>query len=269
MDLKERVLLFLKGLLMGVAQIIPGVSAGTMALVTDIYERFIRTVDSINPLTDEKTDLEFLVVVGLGMGVSFLLLSRIILRIIESYESTVFAFFFGLIASAAFTTYRKTERVDRRTVGLGAVGFVISFLVSGLEPLGSYHALPLLFVSGFLAICAMLLPGVSGSFVMLLLGQYKYMLNALKEFWNFWMEIGAVVGGMVLAFLTFPKAVDRLFEWDRCATLSFLVGLMVGALRIPFQRITPAGTVLGNLPVLVGGGVGFLAVLHLELSMKS
>ncbi|MFP4117207.1 MAG: DUF368 domain-containing protein [Candidatus Aenigmatarchaeota archaeon] len=268
MELKKRVSLFLKGLLMGVAQIIPGVSAGTMALVTNIYERFIGAVDSLNPFTDKETDLEFLVTIGLGMAASFLLLSRIILRAMELYESALFAFFFGLIAAAAVTTYMKTERLDMKTVGLGIVGFVLTFYVGGLEPLGSYHALPLLFVAGFLAICAMLLPGVSGSFVMLLLGQYEYMLNALKEFLVFWKEIGAVVAGMMLAFLTFPKAVDRLFEWDRCATLTFLTGLVVGALRAPFRRITVKSSVLGNVPIIAAGTAGALVVLYLEISTE-
>ena len=264
MALKEKLELFAKGLLMGFAQVIPGVSAGAMAIVTDIYEKFIGALDSLSPFTDEKTDIEFLAVLGLGMATSFVVMSQIIPELLSQYESIIFAFFFGLIAAAAISTYWKTTRIDEKTVLFGVAGFVLAFLLSGLDPIGSYHALPFLFIAGFLAICAMLLPGISGSFVMLLLGQYEYMFNALGKFWEFWVDITAVIGGMLMALLTFPKAIDKLLEWDESAMLSFLIGLMLGALRLPVIKMSPGAGLLGNVSLIAACGIGLSSVLYLE-----
>lgn len=265
MALKDKLILYAKGLLMGIAQIIPGVSAGAMAIVTNIYEKFIGAVHSLNPLAEKKTEWSFLVVLGLGMGTSFASMSMIIPQLLSSYESIIFAFFFGLIAAAAVSTYWKTARMDTKTVALGLIGFILAFFISGLEPMGSYHALPLLFLAGFLAICAMLLPGISGSFVMLLLGQYEYMLNALRQFWVYWTDILAVVGGMLVAVFTFPGVIDSLLEWDESAMLSFLIGLMIGALRLPLLKITLKSSFLGNISLVGVGALGFFSVLYIEI----
>ncbi len=265
MKLKERLILFLKGVVMGFAQVVPGVSAGAMAIVTNIYERFIEAVHSISPFSEDKAELDFLFTVGLGMVITFLSMSFVIPPIINNYESLIFAFFFGLIAAAAVSTYWKTSRVDARTLGLAFLGFILAFFFSGLEPVGAYHALPLLFVAGFLAICAMLLPGVSGSFVMLLLGQYEYMLNALSRFWVYWLDIAVVLAGMFTALFTFPGVIERFLEWDEAAALSFLIGLMLGALRLPLERMTLASGVIPNLPLLAVGGAGLFSVLYLDV----
>lgn len=264
MALKEKLVLFLKGVVMGLAQIVPGVSAGAMAIVTNIYERFIEAVHSLSPFTEEKVEVGFLVTLGLGMVLSFFSMALVIPTILKNYESIIFAFFFGLIAAAAVSTYWKTTRVDEKTVLLASVGFILAFLFSGIEPLGTYHALPLLFVAGFLSVCAMLLPGISGSFVMLLLGQYEYMLNALSQFWIYWIDITVVLGGMFTALFTFPGVIDRLLKWDKAATLSFLIGLMLGALRLPVRRMDIGPGVVANIPLLAAGGIGLFSVLYLE-----
>lgn len=260
MDPKEKFVLFVKGAFMGMADIVPGVSGGTIALITGIYERLIEAIESIKLRSPGDIDLGFLVPLGLGVAISFLLVSRVILFLVSSYEGPVYSFFFGLILASAIVVYRRTSKLDLKDLTFSVFGFVVAFLVVGLEYFQLFHSPAVLFLSGFLAICAMLLPGVSGSFVLLLLGQYEYMLGAIHNFQAQYLEIVVFLGGCFTSLFAFSRFIGWLLENHENLTFSFLVGLMLGALRLPVAKISS----YGSLGVIVPGVFGLLVVLSLE-----
>lgn len=264
MDLREKSVFFLKGICMGLADIVPGVSGGTIALITGIYERLIEAIESIKPGGKNKIDLEFLLPLGAGIIIAFILASRVILFLLETYRSYIFSFFFGLIAASAIVVYRRTAEHTKKTLLLSLVGFIFSFYVVGLESLSLMHGVPMVFISGFLAICAMLLPGISGSFVLLFLGQYEYMLNVLHSVSSHWQTLTVFVTGAVVSLFTFSRTVGWFLRKDEEGTLAFLIGLMVGALRLPASKISPGFTLLNTVGLLVCGVGGLLFVIIIE-----
>lgn len=266
MDLREKLTLFLRGIFMGLADIIPGVSGGTVALITGIYERFIDAIQSIDPRDLRNIDLEFLIPVGLGMASAFLLASRIILFFLENYAPYVYGFFFGLILASSIAVYRNKSVVNRKNTVSALCGFAVSYAVISLEYFQLGHGPLVIFGSGVLAICAMILPGVSGSFVVLMLGQYEHLIGSLK---NFVVEdIGLFVLGGLVSLAGFSRLIEWFLNNYEEHTLSFMIGLMVGALKLPLDKIAAAGAPGGNLGVLGSGAVGLGAVLLLEMKMK-
>jgi len=266
MKLKERLILFLKGLFMGLADIIPGVSGGTIALITGIYERFIAALKSIDPRDLKNIDFNFLVPVGLGMASAFLLASRVIMFFLENYSSEVYTFFFGLILASSFVVYKRKAVVNEKNITVAVLGFLVSYVVISLEYFQFGHGPLVIFFSGFLAICAMILPGVSGSFVVLMLGQYEYLLGSVKNF--VWEDIGLFVLGGMVSIAGFSRVLRWFLENYKELTLSFMVGLMVGALRLPLGEIAISESFTGNVFILFSGLVGIGSVLLLELKMK-
>ena len=181
LDVKEMILIFLKGLFMGSADIVPGVSGGTIALITGIYERLISAISNIRfsflkPLlkgnfTDfkdkliEEIDFELFIPLILGIGIAFISLAKVISYLLDTQTAYTFSFFLGLILASAYILYTKLENFNIKLIIISVIGIILSYI----------------FISGLIAICAMILPGISGSFLLLLLGQYQYMLNALNS----------------------------------------------------------------------------------------
>ena len=280
--------LFLKGILMGSADIVPGVSGGTMALITGIYQRLIHAIKGIDLkfipylLKGEREkaaenfraiDFQLLVPLMLGILLAFLTLAQVILFFMEDYRALVFAFFFGLILASAGIVYKYIEKIDRGCVLSAIGGFVFVVLVIGLKELGENHSLPVLFFSGMIAICAMILPGISGSLIMVILNQYEYMLDALKNFRESLVEILVFVVGAVLGLALFSRLLDYLLRTHKSVTMAFLFGLMLGALRKPMEEIGgEVGTSFVSVEfagVIVAAVVGVCAVLMVELKAKN
>ncbi|MFP4045827.1 MAG: DUF368 domain-containing protein [Candidatus Aenigmatarchaeota archaeon] len=264
MKLKERLEYFFDGICMGLADIIPGVSGGTIALIIGIYERLIETIESVSPKKWREIDYGFIVPLGLGIAAAFLAASRVILFLLHNYESPVYAFFFGLISASAILVYRRTSRLQWKTLASLVAGFLVAFLVVGVEYFSLVHSPPVLFFSGFLAICAMLLPGVSGSFMLLMVGQYEYMLGALQNVSAHWTEITVFMLGALTSLFTFSRVIGWFLENHEEMTLTFLTGMMIGALRLPATKIKLSLTVTNILSVLIPLGIGVSAVLLLE-----
>ncbi len=273
--LKERVLIFLRGLLMGMADIIPGVSGGTIALITGIYERLIFAIKGINVRflvyllrKDVKNakkhlftmDLDFLVTLGIGIFTAFMILSRVIIYIMHFHPANTYAFFFGLILSSAYFVYRQIGSISTKNLMAGIAGFAFAFLFLGLGNIQSTHSLPVIFISGLVAVCAMILPGISGAFILFFLGQYEYMLGAFHEF-NLVVSIVFMAGAFTGLF-SMARIMNHLLKNHKAATMSFLVGLMLGALRMPYDNIIANSYFLPF--VIIAGAGGFLAVLILE-----
>lgn len=275
MKLREAVVIFLKGLCMGIADIIPGISGGTIALIAGIYERLLHSISKINfkfipyflkgdfnKANKNIRDMDFELFIPLlsGIGLALLLMSNIIHFFLQKFAAITYAFFFGLILSSGVLLYKKTEGLSAKNILFLIVGFLFAFLFVGSARLGIGHSLPVIFLSGIVAICAMILPGISGAFILLFLNQYEYMLFVLKKLRL--AEIFVFGFGALIGILCFSRIVDYLLSKYRAFTMFFLIGLMLGALRFPYQNIARAMDSL--LPVLISFIFGFFIVFILE-----
>jgi len=269
--MREWVVVYAKGFCMGLADIVPGVSGGTIALITGIYERFVGAIAALDPRllgtfvasfreagvrgatrTIREADLHFLVVLGLGVVSAVLLMSRVITALFDAYPGPLNGFFFGLIAASAVVIYRHADIDTAPRVAATVVGAVLAFLVSASATGDDGGGLLAVFLAGGIAISAMVLPGISGAALLYILGQYQYMLAQLRDLTDAVAGLtgGGTVDGLVgpglpvavfltgatIGLLTMARVVKRALATYRMATLGFLVGLMVGALRLPIAE---------------------------------
>lgn len=239
--MQDRVTLFLKGMAMGAADVVPGVSGGTVAFITNIYDELIESIHSIGPktlITLRREGLasawhsingNFLLTLFLGIATSILSLAKVITHLLATQPILVWAFFFGLIVISAIFIAKQIEAWNVKTIATLIVGVIVAWHLSSLTP-QVVEATPLMIVgSGALAICAMILPGISGSFILLMLGMYAPILGAIKAF-----DIGVVAlfgSGAVIGLLSFSRLLDWLLKNVRSVTLALLTGFMVGSLN--------------------------------------
>ncbi len=237
----KRFFLLLKGVAMGAADVVPGVSGGTIAFITGIYQELIDSLKSINADALQKLFKEgigaawkhingnFLVTLFSGVIISVLSLAKLITHLLENYPVLVWSFFFGLIVASAIligSTINKW-RWDR-ILGL-LVGIGIAYYISIASPAETTEAYWFIFLSGSLAICAMILPGISGSFILLLLGKYRFILESLSE-----MKIGVIItfiAGCLVGLLSFARVLSWMFHHARELTIAILTGFMIGSLN--------------------------------------
>lgn len=280
----EPLLIFLRGLFMGSADIIPGVSGGTIALITGIYERLVHGIGKLKfsflkPLIKlnfsefkklfiEEVDYKLFIPLLLGIAIAMLTLSKIIGFLLDNYPAFTFAFFLGLILASAYVLYTQVVHFSPKIIIISIIGFILSFIFVGLNPIAANHSLPILFFSGMIAICAMILPGISGAFILLLLGQYHYMLNALNTF-NF-TEIITFCIGALIGILGFSKLLDYLLQHHEEITLALLIGVMIGTLRIPFTQVTSnvGSSPFDLLLCVILMIIGFVLIVLLEMKFK-
>ena len=280
-NLKEIFLIFIRGFFMGSADTIPGVSGGTIALITGIYERLIHAISSIKfgfirPLLKldfkgfknkllEEIDFELFIPLILGIGIAILTLSKVITYLLEYHTAYTFSFFLGLILASAYILYTKLDEINIKLIILTIIGIVLSYIFVGLNPIAANHSLIVLFFSGLIAICAMILPGISGSFLLLLLGQYEYMLNSLNSL-NI-TEIVVFIAGAIIGILGFSKILNYLLENYESATMAFLIGIMVGTLRLPINQVT--SNLTGSwLVCLILAIIGVVLIIVLEKKLS-
>lgn len=273
-------MIFIRGLLMGSADIVPGISGGTIALITGIYEHLVHAISKINftfikPLFKgnfsefkvrfkKEIDYKFFIPLILGIGIAMLSLARIINYCMDVYTAVTFSFFLGLILASAYVLYRQISRLNIKHVILTVVGFILAYIFVSLNPIAATHSLPVLFISGLIAICAMILPGISGSFLLLLLGQYEYMLGALEAMKL--TEIIVFVIGAIIGILGFSKVLNYLLEKYKDATMAFLIGVMVGTLKIPAVNIISSCSfdLFSIIPCIIAIIVGLVIVIVME-----
>jgi len=278
LSLREAAGIFLRGLAMGASDMIPGVSGGTMAFITGIYGRLISAISGIHPsilLCLFRGDREgfmagireidpwFLAVLLAGIGTAALVMSRLILFLLETAAGSTYAFFFGLILASAILIAAEIESHDLYAGAFVIIGLIAGYGTAGLSPVLLPHTVPLLFATGMLAFCAMILPGISGAYITLILHQYEYLLDALRSCSI--PEIIAFLAGGVTGLLLFTRFLRYLLDRYPAAVLAFLTGLMLGSTRLLFGRIlenggfTPATT---TAAVLGFGMVGVAELLH-------
>ena len=186
-------MLILKGMGMGAADVVPGVSGGTIAFITGIYEELVHSIKNINFSTISTLWKEgvisfwkavngnFLLSVIGGILISVLTLARLLEYLLVNHPVLIWSFFFGLIIGSAIFIARSIEKWNLWTVISLLAGIAVAWVITSFTPAETTEAYWFIFLSGALAICAMILPGISGSFILLLLGKYQFILNALNE----------------------------------------------------------------------------------------
>ena len=238
---REYVLLALKGMGMGAADVIPGVSGGTIAFITGIYTELIASLKSISSsLTRDLLSFSlkefwksingnFLVALLSGILLSIIGLTRLVLFLLENYPIQLWSFFFGLIIASAIIVFLKIETWNFKVIISAIAGVIIAYAITEASPVETPTGYWFIFLSGFIAICAMILPGISGSFILLLMGKYEYILSALKE-----LKIAVIVVfaiGCVSGLLTFSHILTWLLKKYHDIAVALLAGFMVGSLN--------------------------------------
>lgn len=240
-SLKEYSMISLRGIAMGAADIVPGVSGGTIAFITGIYEELIDTISSFNlkSLKLLKTDgikafwkainANFLIALVFGIGISVVSLAKLINYLLLNEQVLLWSFFFGLVAASIFFVGKHVKSWDiGKIIGL-LIGAGIAFYVSVLPPMSSSGETWFIFVSGMIAICAMILPGISGSFILLLLGSFQTVITAVKDF-----DVKVIIvfmGGAVIGLLSFSRLLKWMFNKYHDLTVATLTGFLVGSLN--------------------------------------
>ncbi len=252
--MRQYISLFLNGLAMGAANVIPGVSGGTIALITGIYERLIKAVKSIDmgaiqlllkgKIKDfwEHIDGTFLTLIFAGVGVSLVSLAKLFKFMMEDevYAIWLMAFFFGLIIMSIFSVGRTVSKWSVGPIIALLVGLGVAVSIALLTPASENDAIWYLLICGVVAMCSMILPGLSGSFVLIILGNYKLiMLDAVSEF-NLKILIPVAIGAAG-GLLAFSRILAWVFERYRDVTIASMTGFILGSLAIiwPWKNEIP------------------------------
>ena len=237
----DYIFITLKGMAMGAADVVPGVSGGTIAFISGIYEELITSINNIDlslisilrkdgiKAVWNKVNGNFLLALFLGIFISVLSLAKFLSWLLENEPVLLWSFFFGLVLASVWYIGKQIPKWKPAYI----VGFicstVLAYVITTLTPAGETQSLLYLFFCGSLAICAMILPGISGAFILVLLGAYKQILEAVS---NFDFKVIAVVGlGAIVGLLSFSRLLKWLFNRYEFFTLSILTGFVLGSLN--------------------------------------
>lgn len=226
---------------MGAADVVPGVSGGTIAFISGIYEELITSINNVNlsllkTLRTEgpkafwiKLNGNFLLSLLLGIAISVLSLAKFISWLLENEPIPLWSFFFGLVVASIFFVGKEIKKWTLATIAMLILGAAIAYYITTLPPSENIDSLPYLFFTGALAICAMILPGISGAFILVLLGSYKTILDAVHEHD---LKIVITVGlGAIFGLLSFAKLLKWMFTNYKNITLALLTGFIIGSLN--------------------------------------
>lgn len=241
--MREYLAFLLKGIGMGAANVIPGVSGGTIALITGIFERLINSIKSFNlkgirflvrfqwKEFSNYTDLKFLLTILLGIVIAIVSLAKLFDHLFTNYPIYIWAYFFGLVLASVYFVGKTVEHWSIRVIIAFIIGTAIALIVSMLNPATENHSFFYLFLCGVAAICSMVLPGLSGSFVLLLMGNYK--LVAIDAINNLDFTIlTPVILGAVVGIIAFSHLISWIFKKFRDETISILTGFILGSVSI-------------------------------------
>ena len=233
--------LTIKGFCMGSADVVPGVSGGTMAFILGIYEELIKAIRSFDlnflklivslKMKDamNHASWQFLTAVGLGILIAIFSLARILSWLLQNQPILIWSFFFGLILASVYTVSRKLNQWNLFIplwMLLGAAG---AYLLVGMVPVSTPDAPWFLFISGAVAICAMILPGISGAFILVLMGKYHFVLEAVNNHDLFTLMV--VAAGACVGLIAFSRFLNWILKKHHDMTIAILTGLMLGSLR--------------------------------------
>ncbi len=245
----DHLLIFLRGMAMGAADVVPGVSGGTIAFITGIYERLLNAIKSADltalkmlfsegiPAVWKRIDGTFLLALFAGIFTSLFTLAKGIEWCLEAYPQLLWAFFFGLIIASTLYIAKQVSKWDATAIIGLLAGGAIAFTITILAPAQASTAYWMVFLAGSIAICAMILPGISGSFILLLMGMYHHVLHAAtsKDF----VFLIIFMLGCIVGLLFFSHLLSWTFKNYKNTTLAVLSGFMLGSLNKvwPWQNI--------------------------------
>ncbi|GGX09591.1 DUF368 domain-containing protein [Aquimarina muelleri] len=254
-NFRDYLTIAIKGLAMGAADVVPGVSGGTIAFISGIYEELIKTINDLNTSffsvwkkegflsSWKKYNLSFLTALFLGIATSILSLAKLIKWLLHNEPLLLWAFFFGLVL-ASIVHIAKQITTWKPKVFLGIfLAAILSYFITIAEPLASPDSNWYLLFCGFIAIIAMILPGVSGAFILLLLGAYQTFINTLNQLrdglihmnlellWQALSKILIIAIGAILGLKLFSKVLNWMFKHHKNMTLAILTGFMIGSLN--------------------------------------
>jgi putative membrane protein len=239
--LKDYLVILTKGIGMGAADVIPGVSGGTIAFITGIYEELIHSIKSIDigalqlffkgkwASFWKHINGNFLLSVFAGIFIAVVSLARLLEHLLETQPVLIWSFFFGLILVSSYVVARRIKVWNYGKVVALVTGIGAAFYITSVTPAETTDAAWFIVLSGMLASCAMILPGISGSFILLLLGKYAFALNAVNE-----VEIGPILmlgAGAVIGLLSLSRLLSWLFTKYHDVTVAVLAGFMIGSLN--------------------------------------
>ncbi len=226
---------------MGAADVVPGVSGGTIAFISGIYEELITSINNINfalfatwkkegfKAFWKKLNGNFLLSLFTGIAFSVITLAKLISWLLINQPVLLWSFFFGLVIASIFFVARAIEKWSLATILMLVFGSALAYYITQLPPIENTEYLPFLFLSGALAICAMILPGISGAFILVLLGSYKTVLDAVHERD---LTIVLTVGfGALFGLLSFARLLKWMFQHYKNMTLAMLTGFIIGSLN--------------------------------------
>ena len=292
--LKDYAFLVLKGMGMGAADVVPGVSGGTIAFIVGIYDELINSIKSINGKSLKlfftgkfaafwkMINGSFLFSILLGIGISVFSLAKIITWLLVEHPMLVWSFFFGLVLASTWFVAKDIKGWNWKTILGFVVGVVVAFYITVATPAETPSYLWFIFLCGAIAICAMILPGISGSFILVLLGKYFFIMDAVK---TLDLVIIAVFGaGAVVGITSFSRVLSYALKHVRNITLAVLSGFMLGSLNKVWPWKEQITTVVDGHDLMIENNilpnqyiveavvlmlVGFFMVYFLEkLSMK-
>lgn len=285
---------------MGAADVIPGVSGGTIALITGIYQELLDTIAGVN-LNLFKTlrkdgigaawkalNGNFLVVLLTGIAVSVISLAKVFAWLLKEHPVLVWAFFFGLVAASVWLVFKQVEKKNVAAIVAMLIGIVVAYLITSMNVVRGSDEMWFVAVSGAIAICAMILPGISGSFILLMLGMYEYILNAVNE--REIKVLAVFAGGCLVGILSFSRLLSWAFKKFPDITLASMAGFLLGSLNgiwpwkevmsmranskgemVPFvqKNILPQGDgVVEGIVLMVAGALLLLVLERLGASRK-
>ena len=251
---KEYSLITLKGIAMGAADVIPGVSGGTIAFITGIYEELINSIKSVNLsalkllFTGKFAEFwkavngTFLLSLLTGIAISIFSLAKGLSYLLDNYPILVWSFFFGLVVASAIYVARTIKTWNPAIIASGIAGIIIAYYITVITPVEANTTYWFIFISGAIAICAMILPGISGSFILVLLGMYKFILEAVGNF-----EIAVIItflAGAAIGIISFSHVLSWLLKKYHNLTIALLSGFMVGSLNKvwPWKKVVETFT---------------------------
>ncbi|NLF42186.1 MAG: DUF368 domain-containing protein [Bacteroidales bacterium] len=251
--ISDYIIIGLKGMGMGAADVIPGVSGGTIAFISGIYQELIDSIKSVDKqflslllrfkIAEAWKHINgtFLLCVLGGILISVFSLAKVLTFLLEHHTMLVYAFFFGLIIGSSYFVGRTIKKINIGSIIFFIAGTSVAYWITIASPATTPDQYWFIFLSGAIAICAMILPGISGSFILLLMGKYEFILNAVKEF-----KIGILAlfaGGCLFGILGFSHVISWLFKKHPNFTVALLTGFMVGSLNKlwPWKQVLETG----------------------------
>ncbi|MDO6743690.1 DUF368 domain-containing protein [Tenacibaculum soleae] len=239
---KDYLVIILKGMAMGAADVVPGVSGGTIAFISGIYEELLNSISNINlklfktlkkegvKAAWQQLNGNFLASLFVGVFISIISLAKVISWMLISHPILLWSFFFGLVLASIIYIAKQITKWNIITVVLAILGAVLAYYITTLNPMISENSSTLfMFFAGAIAICAMILPGISGSFILVLLGAYKPVLEAVNN--RNITTIAAIGAGAIIGLLSFSRILKYLFKNYKNYTLAVLTGFIIGSLN--------------------------------------